>query len=498
MNSFNPITAMTNPFSLDALLCNIIDNTDSYKKGHHTFEEEGVENDYAYIEARKGGQYNQVVFFGLQYFLLYYMTKPITQEMIDDAEINTISHGLPFNREGWELILNRHHGYIPVRIRALREGLIVPHGVVQVTIESTDPDITWAARYVETAILRATWFGSTVAARIERWKNIMQPFLERTGSPETIEFKIVDFGARGSETTESAAIAGAAVMIATQVSDNQMAIRFAQKAYPDSVPNAGNIFMPSFSIPASEHSVTTMWGRNQELAFYRNIIVRHGSLPRLPDGSRRPVSVVIDTYDQDEAVKMWLVDLKDELITSNMKVVLRPDSGNPIENIPHLCRLISKHVGHSMNDKGYRVFPDFVGLIQGDAVDEESLPLLCKAVEDAGYSLDVINFGSGGGLLQKDITRDTHRYAQKASSVIVNGERRDIQKMPKTDPSKASKKGRFSVVKRNGILVTIPEGTMRDGERDELEVTYLNGCVTRIMSFTDVRKVFAENCNVAG
>ena len=295
----------THPFSLDDLLANTILNTDRYKLGHFTFEEEGTTADYAYIEARKGGEFTEVTFFGLQYFILYYMTKPVTMEMIDEAEAQVEAHGLPFNRDGWELIVNRHGGFMPVRIKALREGEIVEHGVVQVTIEATDPEIAWAARYVETALLRADWFGSTIAARSARWQMKLKPFLERTGSPETIAWKIVDFGARGSETTESAAIGGAAHLIATQVTDNQMGIRLARKAYPGSDEQQGNYFMPAFSIPASEHSVTTAWGAQREYAFYENIIKVHGSKPRMPDGSRRLVSVVVDTYDQDQAIAIW-------------------------------------------------------------------------------------------------------------------------------------------------------------------------------------------------
>lgn len=484
--TFNP-RITPNPYSLDNLLANTILNTDSYKLGHYTFEDEGTTGDYAYIEARKGGEYTEVTFFGLQYFLLYYMTKPITREMIDEAELQVLAHGLPFNREGWELILERYAGYMPVIIRALPEGEVVPHGVVQVTIESTDPDLAWAARYVETALLRADWFSSTIAARSARWQKKLLPFLERTGTPEMIEWKIVDFGARGSETTESAALAGAAHLVATQVTDNQMGIRLARLAYPGS--DKDGYFMPAFSIPATEHSVTTAWTKDRELDFYKAIIARHGSLPRMDDGSRRLVSVVIDTYDQDAAVAMWLDTLLDDLKASNMAVVLRPDSGDPRTNVPHLLRLIESYVGADLNSKGFKVLPDFVRLIQGDSIDEESLVEIAQAIEDAGYSLDNVNFGSGGGLLQKDVTRDTHRYAQKASEVVVKGETRAVQKMPKTDPTKASKAGRFSVVRRDGVLVTIKEGTMEDGEEDLLQPVYLNGTVLRVMSFAQVREV---------
>ncbi|PZR79263.1 MAG: hypothetical protein DI537_41250, partial [Stutzerimonas stutzeri] len=502
------------PFSLDDLLANTILNTDSYKLGHFTFEDFNTTGDYAYIEARKGGDFTEVTFFGLQYFILYYMTKPVTMEMIDEAEAQVEAHGLPFNRAGWELIVTRHKGFMPVRIKAIREGETVAHGVVQVTIEATDPDIAWASRYVETALLRADWFGSTIAARSARWNAKLKPFLERTGSPETIAWKIVDFGARGSEVTESAAVAGAAHLLAVQVTDNQMGIRLARKAYPGSDEATGSYFMPAFSIPATEHSVTTAWTAPREYDFYENIIRVHGSKPRMPDGSRRLVSVVVDTYDQDQAISIWgtptgqpltlsyinplngetvIVEkqqggLKKKLIDSNMALVARPDSGDPRINVPHLLNLLGKYFGFTMNAKGFKMLPDYVRVIQGDSIDEESLVEIAAAIEAAGWSLDNVNFGSGGGLLQKDVTRDTHRYAQKASYVVVDGEARSIQKLPKTDPTKASKAGRFAVVRRGGKLITVAEGALYEGEKDELEVVYENGVVERIMSFVQVRE----------
>lgn len=497
------------PFSLDDLLANTILNTDSYKLAHYLFEEAGTTADYAYIEARKGGEYNEVTFFGLQYFILYYLTKPVTMDMIDEAEQQVLEHGLPFNRKGWEDIVRKHKGFMPVRIKAIREGEICEHGVVQVTVEATDPENTWAARYVETALLRAGWFGSTIAARSARWNRKLLPFLERTGSPETIAWKIVDFGSRGSEVTESAAVAGSAHLIVTRVTDNQMGIRLTRKAYPGSDKQVGIYYMPAYSIPATEHSVTTAWTPTREYDFYENVIRVEGKKPRQVDGSRRGGSVVIDSYDQDQAIKIWgtgsktpleleyLINgeivkvhkaggLKDKLIASNMRLVARPDSGDPRVNLPHILDLLGHYFGFTYNAKGFKMLPDFVQAIQGDSVDEESLVEIAAAIEAAGWSLDNVVFGSGGGLIQKDVTRDTHRYAQKSSYVVVNGEERNVQKMPKTDPSKASKAGRFSVVRRNGKLTTIPEGTMEEGERDELEVVYDTGMVERIMSFLQV------------
>jgi nicotinamide phosphoribosyltransferase len=131
-----------------------------------------------------------------------------------------------------------------------------------------------------------------------RWWRLINHYLELTGTPETTEFKMVDFGARGVSSTETAGIAGMAHLVNFQVTDNLMGIRFAKHAYLMDG-------MPGFSIPATEHSVTTSWGRENEEEFFRNILKVHGQTVN-PLGGRSLVSVVIDTYDQDEAIRKWL------------------------------------------------------------------------------------------------------------------------------------------------------------------------------------------------
>lgn len=480
MNTFNPLVEQNN-FSVENLLCDNVALCDTYKMTHHSFEEEGTTADHAYIEARTGGKYNEVTFFGLQYRLLYYFTKPVTVEQVDAMERRAILHGVgdDFNREGWMYIIEKHNGFFPLRIRALREGTRTPHGVVQVTIETTDPVCEWAARYVESQLLNTIWPGSSVAARSKRWADIILPYLEKTGTPEELEFKVVDFGFRGDKGVEAAALDGAAHMIYSQVTDNQIAIKLAMEAYPTDT-------MPGYSIPACEHSTVCLWGEDRELDFFRNVIKVFGKR-KGADGGRYAVSCLIDTYDQDRALKYWGVDLKEELINSSMRLVARPDSGDPVTNVPYVLNRLGEYFGYTINEKGYRMLPDWVRVIQGDGIEEDSLVPILDAIMAAGWSVDNVVFGSGGGLLQKDITRDTHRYAQKASWAVVNGEEREFNKCPKTDPSKASKRGRFSVVRRDGVLTTIRENTMREGEIDLLELVYLDGVVMRIQSFDDVR-----------
>ena len=486
MLKFNATTALTNPFSLDDLFCDHLAGADTYKSTHHLFEDPGTTREYLYLEARIGGQYSEITFFGLQFYALYFLTKPVTLAQIDGMEQRAIGRGVGdyFNRKGWLDILNRHGGFLPVRIKALPEGTRTPHGVVLMTIETTDDaiPIEWIAGYLESITMDHIWPGSTVAAKSQRMHEILIPFLERSGTPETVEFKIVDFGLRGDKTIMAAALDGAAHLIYSQVSDNEPAMKFAMTVYPTQT-------TPGRSVAACEHSKVCQWGEDRELDFFRNIIKTFGSRPRNPDGSRRLVSALIDTYDQERALRYWGVDLKDELIASNMCFVARPDSGDPIINVPHVLNTLGGYYGYTINEKGYKMLPDYARVIQGDAVSEETLALICEAILAAGWSLDNVTFGSGGGLLNTNTTRDTHRFAMKASWAMNNGVEREFNKMPKTDPSKASKRGRFSVVRRNGVLMTIKEGTMLEGEVDLLELVYENGIVHRIMSFDDVRKM---------
>lgn len=480
--TFNPIT------NLGELLCQPILNADTYKATHWTFEHPQFENGYGYIEARKGGEFSYVQFLGLQYYLRFYMSQTVTYAMIDEAEAELTAHGIPFNRAVWLRVVEVHNGKLPVRIKALPEGIVVDQGMVLVTVESTDPECAGLAAYVETGILRAVHYPTTIATRSLRWWKLMNYYYTETGVAPA-SFAMVDFGARGAHSTEAAALGGMSHLVNFEVTDNLMGIRFAKHSYPWDG-------MPGYSIPATEHSVTTSWGADHEKDFFEHIIEVHGNKPGLGGVGRYPVSVVIDTYDQDNAIRMWLTPeseggLLDKLMASNMRVVLRPDSGDPITNVVHILNLIGSLVGFETNEKGYRVLPDFVRVIQGDGIHEDSLRRLLTTIAYHKWSLDNMVFGSGGGLLVHDAERDTHRFAMKTSEVIIGGTTNAVRKVVKTDPSKASKAGRFAVVlpKYSAKLQTINEADLDTGERDWLQTVYLDGDLYNQQSWEDVRSM---------
>ena len=171
---------------------NVILDTDSYKCSMFKQYPPGTQYIYSYIESR-GGLYDQTVMFGLQAFIKQYLTKPITQQDIDYAEELITAHGEPFNREGWQYILDKHNGYLPLQIRAVKEGSVIPVRNVLATIVTTDPNVHWLTTWVETPLLRAIWYPTTVCTQSWSIKQLIKKYLEETGDVETINFRLHDF-----------------------------------------------------------------------------------------------------------------------------------------------------------------------------------------------------------------------------------------------------------------------------------------------------------------
>jgi len=449
-------------------LNNILLNTDSYKASHWVQYPKKTTGVFSYIESR-GGKYPVTVFFGLQIFLKEYLSKPITQEMIDEADTFWKAHGEPFNKEGWEYILKNHNGYLPVVIRAVPEGTVVPTSNVLVTIENTDPNCFWLTSYLETALLRAVWYPTTVATQSWTIKQIIKAALEETGDPSGLPFKLHDFGARGVSSLESAALGGAAHLVNFMGTDTVSGALTAMKYY-------NTAEMVGFSIPAAEHSTITSWGKENEVEAYRNMLKQYAKPGTL-------VAVVSDSYDIYNAVdNLWGKELRQEVIDSGAIVVVRPDSGEPAVVVEKVARLLDKNFGSVVNEKGYKVLNN-VRIIQGDGINETSIRSILFALKNSGFSADNVAFGMGGMLLQ-GINRDTQKFAMKCSAMDIGGEWIDVFKDPITDPGKRSKKGRVNLYKNNGQFFT---GVEAHGNPGELVTVFYNGKVMKEWNFTEVR-----------
>jgi nicotinamide phosphoribosyltransferase len=455
---------------------NILLNTDSYKTSMFKQYPAGTTGVYSYIESR-GGVYDTTVFFGLQAFIKEYLLDPITQADIDVADEILTAHGEPFNREGWEYILRVHNGFLPVVIRAVPEGSVVPVKNVLATIENTDPECFWLTTYLETALLRAVWYPTTVATQSKSIKRVIQHYLEMTGDPTTIDFKLHDFGARGVSSLESAGIGGASHLVNFMGTDTLSGILFAREYY-----NAG---IAGFSIPAAEHSTITSWGRENEVKAYDNMLTNFAKPGTI-------LAVVSDSYDiYNAASNLWGEELRQKVIDSGATVVIRPDSGDPDTVCRKLVQILGEKFGYTTNAKGYKVLNN-VRLIQGDGVNEHTIRMILGGFQAYGWSADNIAFGMGGALLQI-LDRDTQKFAMKCSSAEVNGKWIDVQKDPITDSGKKSKAGRVTLWQSGGEFasgVKPPAGWTDKGYggwTEALQTVFRDGKIIREYDFAEVR-----------
>lgn len=422
-----------------SLLDSIIIRTDSYKVSHWVQYPPGTETIRSYFESR-GGEYADTVFFGLQYYLKRFLTEPFTAEHIEAADKFWTAHGMTFNRPGWESMLKKHGGHLPVSIRAVPEGSVVPTGNVLMTVENTDPEFFWLTNWLETMLVKV-WYPCTVATQSREMKKVYAKYLTETGGIEGLDFKLHDFGYRGVTTEESAAIGGASHLLNFRGTDTSAGLVFASEYY--------NAAMAGFSIPASEHSTITSWGPEREYEAFSNMLYQY------PTGL---VACVSDSYNIFEACKAWSSEpLRSRVLDREGTLVIRPDSGNPTTVIVDCLNILMNGFGYMINDQGYKVLPPQVRMIQGDGINPLMQKKILSHLKYHGFSADNLAMGSGGGLLQQ-MNRDTSKYAFKASEAVISGSAVPVYKDPVTDPGKTSKQGNLMLVNNyDGEYTTIDQ-----------------------------------------
>ncbi len=457
---------------------NILLNTDSYKFSHFAQYPPGTTRVSSYIESR-GGEFSDTVFFGLQAFVKEYLLRPITKGDIEEFVAVVSAHGLPVNEADAHLILKEHGGYLPLEIKAVAEGSIVPTQNVLAQVVGTDPRLPWLTSFIETALLRAVWYPSTVATLSrEAKKRIYQGLQLTSDDPDgQIPFKLHDFGARGASSEETAALGGMAHLVNFMGSDTISGLMAARRYYGAN--------MAGFSIPASEHSTMTAWGKEGEVEAFRNMLQQFG-------GEGKLVACVSDSYNIFHAVStIWGGELKEAVKQMGGTLVVRPDSGDPVATPVRVIELLMKKFGHQVNKKGYRVLPNCVRVIQGDGMTLETITRVIDTMEQYGLSIDNIAFGMGAGLLQR-VDRDTQKFAMKASAIEIDGQWRDIYKDPITDQGKRSKRGQLALVNECGIGAcgyrTVRLGDLEYPSRDVLQPVYRNGKLLVDQSFEDIRE----------
>lgn len=460
---------------------NIILDVDSYKLCHQAmYGRLGVTGAFSYIEPRSMAE--KILYFGLQIWLK--RLKPITMEMIDEAEAFFEAHIIGgkeiFPRKDWEKVVNVYGGMLPLRIRALPEGTIIDSRNALVTIESTDPELAWMVAYFETSMLRAVWYPTTVASRSMEVRNILKKYISETSDlsiAEAIAFMFHDFGARGVSSKESAGI-GAAAHLATGAmgTDTITGALFANTYY--------NTPMSAYSVFATEHSIMTMRGPDGELKTVNDIIDEFGRF-----GPGTIVSIVSDGYDIFKLARQYTQgDLYKKIIKMGIKLVVRPDSGDAVTVIEELLKIFEAGFGVTINSKGYKVL-NVVRILQGDGLSKpEDFERICMAVKAAGFSIENMVFGQGGGLLQM-VNRDTYKFAEKTCAAEVDGVWIDVFKDPITDQGKRSKKGRLTVVKNliNEFMTIRIDELNPEIHIEVMETVYENGVLLKEYTLDEIR-----------
>lgn len=448
---------------------NIILDTDSYKVSHYLQYPKDTEIVYSYFESR-GGRFENVVFYGLQYYIKEYLTgKVVTKEKIQEAKEILIGHFQSdsiFNETAWTRLLEKHDGNLPIKIKAVPEGSRIPFKNVMMTIENTDQEFYWLTNYLETLLSRV-WYPSTVATYSHEIKNIIREFHEKTSdSIEGIDFKLHDFGSRGVSSSETAAIGGAAHLINFLGTDNLISMRLLNKYY-SATSNAG------YSIPASEHSTITSW--NDELEAYRNMLESY------PKGL---VACVSDSYDiYNACANLWGSELKNDILERDGSLIVRPDSGDPEAVTLKIIEILGDKFGYTINSKGYKVLNPKIRIIQGDGIDLAMVRDILGNYMIHGWSAENIAFGSGGGLLQKH-NRDTQKFAIKCSAIRRSGIWYDVFKDPVTDKGKVSKKGRLQLIKSENKYSTVSEDR---SNVDFLTTVFENGILVKEYTHEEIK-----------
>lgn len=471
---------------------NTLLKTDVYKMGHMRQYAPGTTKVYSYLTARSSKKFSEVLYFGLQYYLMEYLSKPLNHQWGEQflaVRKAILGSNTPDVVEKIRSLCKL--GYWPLSIKSLPEGSIVPPQTALMTITNTHPDFYWCVGFVESLLLKV-WYPTTVASQCLAYRRVVDRMFDETVGDDQMylkDFMVHDFGYRGDSSEEGAAISGAAHLLNFIGSDTVPSYSFVEQYYD-------NCFSEPImlSVPASEHSVMCSYGRDGELEAFRNIIAQN------PTGI---VSIVSDTFNVYDVLTKFCDELYDQIVSRDGKVVFRPDSGDPETVICGMntgstpeelgcLRLLDIKFGHTINDKGYKVLNEKVGLIYGDGMYLERYQRILNRMKEMGYAASNLVIGVGGIL--RNHSRDTLGFAIKATYVKVNGESREIEKDPVTDPGKKSLKGLISVTRDDdGNYITADQVALLDERDSLLQEVYRNGIAYRLSDFNYVKHTVRQH-----
>lgn len=508
--------------------------TDGYKLGHHRQYPEGTEMVYSnwtprsckyFPEAEEGA-----VVFGLQYLIKEYLIKQFNENFFNLPEkeaveqfYNRVNTFVGIESVGIEHIRNLHRlGFLPIEIKALPEGSLCPIRVPWMTIKNTIPEFYWITNYLETLISCTLWMPSTSATKSRLYKKELIRHAKLTKFPKDvpIDFACHDFSMRGMGGIEAAIISGMAHMTSFCGSETIPAIRALEEYYNA---NASKELIAA-TVPATEHSVMCAGGKEDEIGTFKRLIN-----DVYPKGI---VSIVSDTWDFWQVIEDFLPKLKKDIMSRDGRVVIRPDSGDPVDIIcglrtnPHYNTKIkdgkyyvsyapfdieTKYVeiskgqyygaywmlgeifGWNATENGYQYPDTHIGLLYGDSITLERQKHIYNRLESVRCAACNLVLGVGSYSFQY-ASRDSLGYAVKATACVVNGEFRPIFKHPKTDDgTKNSLKGLIAVYKDSeGKYYAKDEVSFEEEQEGELKTVFKDGNLYVNWTLKEIRERINE------
>ena len=574
-------------------------NSDHYKQQHRKMYSPHTEVVYSTWTPRKSRMedVNKVVFFGLQYFIKDYLIDSFNKTFFNRpkeeviAEFKRVMKNTIGTDEAshWEALHDL--GYLPLKIDALPEGTLTPIRVPMFTIENTLPEFYWLTNFIETIMSTEIWKPMTSATIALQYRKICEKWSEKTCDDNShVDFQGHDFSMRGMAGVDAACSSGAGHLLSFKGTDTIPAVLWLEKYYNTDCEKE----LIGTSIPATEHSVaeTYIIEIQQELMKYHgpdfkeplmNYGVYNDELIKLThkfskdniskeDGVRELAEIVylnrlLDVYPSGifsyvaDTYNLWTVltdilpILKNKIMCRNGKVVIRPDSGDPVDILcglntkgyywsngtdGELCvcenddnlgkclvpvenqeyaqqrykgviELLWDIFGGTINSKGYKVLNEHIGCIYGDAITLERAEEICRRLEAKGFASSNIVFGIGSYTYNMN-TRDTFGFALKTTYGVVNGKELMLYKDPITDDgTKKSQKGMVSVFRDEYFdeLMYRDEYTKKDKEEaikmrkahptDEhyemLQTVFLDGKLIKEYNLQEIRERIKVHMN---
>jgi nicotinamide phosphoribosyltransferase len=455
--------------------------------------------------------FNEVVFFGLQYYIKEYLQKSWQENFFDLPKRKVVA---AFNRRmngylGPNVITTNHiealHDlqYLPLKIKALDEGTLVPLRVPMLTVENTHPDFFWLTNFIETNLSNVLWMPCTSATTAYNYRKVFNKYADETGSDKSFcQWQGHDFAYRGLPGLEAACLSDAGHLLSFTGTDTIPAIDFFEQYYEADCETE----LIGGSVPASEHSVSSLgilnnlekYNGNMEDAEYD--LLHHLLTVVHPSGV---FSYVSDTFDYWTLVTKILPRLKSVIMSRNGKLVIRPDSGDPVKIVVgddnHIIgsnefkgsiQCLWDIFGGTVTPEGYKVLDSHIGLIYGDSITLDRQEQILGGLKNKGFASSNVVLGIGSYTYQY-VTRDTYGFAMKATYGEVNGKPIIMYKDPKTDNGvKKSARGKVGVFRNSNGVIELRDNLSEhdvDSTNNLLKTVFENGRLKWTTSLKEIR-----------